>query len=104
MSHGPPVQLGEDHAAGFKARLGLILFLVYGLVYAGFIVINTFSPQTMGETVVWGLNLAVVYGMGLIVFAVVLGLIYNAVCTRAERLAASEHGGKAAPRAKDVRS
>lgn len=65
-----------------------MLFVVYGLVYAGFIVINTLSPKTMGETVVWGLNLAVVYGMGLILFAVVLGLVYNAVCTRAEQRAA----------------
>lgn len=85
MEHGPPVELGEDHASEFKARLGLILFAVYGIVYAGFTIISTVSPKTMGETVIWGLNLAVVYGFGLILLAVVMGLIYNAVCSRAER-------------------
>ena len=32
-----------------------------------------------------GLNLAVVYGMGLIILALILALIYNALCTAKEK-------------------
>ncbi|MBN2305548.1 MAG: DUF485 domain-containing protein [Anaerolineae bacterium] len=85
MDHGPAVELGQDHASDIKARLGLVLFVIYGLVYAGFVVINTLSPKTMSETIVLGLNLAVVYGFGLIVLAIIMGLVYNAVCTRYEK-------------------
>ena len=84
MSHGPPAQLPEDRASDFKARIGMILFVVYGLIYAGFVIINTLSPKTMGESIMFGLNLAVVYGFGLIILVLVMGLIYNAICTRAE--------------------
>jgi uncharacterized membrane protein (DUF485 family) len=87
MRHSPASQLPEDKASAYKARVGLILFFVYGLIYAGFVVINTISPETMGESIVFGLNLAVVYGFGLIVLALVLGLIYNSICTRVERFA-----------------
>ena len=85
MQHGPAAELDQDNASDAKARLGLILFIVYSIVYAGFVVINTVSPKTMGETVFLGLNLAVVYGFGLIILAIVMGLIYNAMCTRLEK-------------------
>lgn len=84
MQHEPAPQMDDDAAAAFKTRVGLILFLIYGLVYAGFVIINTFDPKLMGQTVAAGLNLAVVYGFGLIVLAIVMGLIYNVICTRAE--------------------
>ncbi|MBL8133074.1 MAG: DUF485 domain-containing protein [Anaerolineae bacterium] len=64
--------------------MGLILFLIYGVVYLGFVVVNTFSPASMGQVVLAGLNLAVVYGFGLILLAIVMGLIYNVMCSRAE--------------------
>jgi hypothetical protein len=38
----------------------------------------------MGQIVFAGLNLAVVYGFGLIFLAIIMGLIYNVICTRAE--------------------
>ena len=85
MQHGPAAELDQDNASDAKARLGLILFIVYSIVYAGFVVINTVCPKTMGETVFLGLNLAVVYGFGLIILAIVMGLIYNAMCTRLEK-------------------
>ena len=84
MEHGPPAELGQDNASAIKARLGLILFVVYSLIYAGFVLINTISPATMGLSFL-GVNLAVIYGIGLIVLAIVMGLIYNAICTRYER-------------------
>ena len=85
MDHGPAVELGKDNASNIKARIGLVLFIIYGLVYTGFVVINTISPKTMSEPIVLDLNLAVVYGFGLIVLAIIMGLIYNAICTRYEK-------------------
>ena len=82
--HGPASDWGEDKASDYKARLGIYLFIVYCIVYAGFVAINTFSPKLMGVIVFAGLNLAVVYGFGLIILAIIMGLIYNAMCTAAE--------------------
>lgn len=84
MEHGPPAELEQDNAAEAKSRLGLILFAVYSIIYAGFVLINTLLPKAMGMPIL-GVNLAVVYGVGLIVLAIVMGLIYNAICTRYER-------------------
>jgi uncharacterized membrane protein (DUF485 family) len=39
----------------------------------------------MEKTVIFGLNLAVTYGFGLIIFALVLALIYNAMCAAKEK-------------------
>ncbi len=84
MQHKPAQETGTDAASGIKARVGLILFAIYGLTYVGFVLINTFDPQAMGQIVFAGLNLAVVYGFGLIILAIVMGLIYNIICSRAE--------------------
>jgi len=84
MGHGPATQWGEDKASDYKARLGIYLFIVYVIVYAGFIVINVASPKSMGIIIFAGLNLACVYGFGLIILAIVMGLIYNSMCTKKE--------------------
>ncbi|MHB0876912.1 MAG: DUF485 domain-containing protein [Anaerolineae bacterium] len=84
MHHGPPApQPHEDRAAGYKARLGIWMFLLYAIVYAGFVVINTVDPKMMAIEVA-GQTLAVVYGFGLIIFALALALIYNNLCYREE--------------------
>ena len=84
MGHGPAVKLGRDDAASFKTRLGIWMFILYTLVYAGFVVINAVKPALMQE-IILGQTLAVVYGLGLIVFALVLAVIYNQFCTAAEK-------------------
>lgn len=63
-----------------NARLGLIFFFLYAAVYAGFVAICTFRYDWMGTIVFAGLNLAVVYGMGLIGLAVVMAVIYMMLC------------------------
>ncbi|MEM9646791.1 MAG: DUF485 domain-containing protein [Planctomycetota bacterium] len=65
-----------------NAKLGMWLFGVYLLLYAGFVFINAFSPDTMSNIVYAGLNLAVVYGFGLIFSAFVLAMIYGMACKR----------------------
>lgn len=84
MQHQPAPESGDDASARYKTRLGLILFAIYGAFYAGFVLINTFAPASMGQVVFAGLNLAVTYGFGLIVLAIVMGLIYHVMCVRAE--------------------
>jgi uncharacterized membrane protein (DUF485 family) len=84
MGHGPSTDWGEDKAAGYKTKLGIRLFIVYTIVYIGFVAINTLDPKLMGIICFAGLNLAVVYGFGLIILAIIMGLAYNHMCTVAE--------------------
>ena len=84
MGHGKSTDWGEDKAIGFKTRIGIILFAVYGAVYALFILINAINPKLMGLESLFGLNLAVVYGFGLIILAFLMGITYNIICTMKE--------------------
>jgi uncharacterized membrane protein (DUF485 family) len=74
-----------DLAMAYKTRLGVWMFLVYALVYVLFVAINLIDPSMMEKTVLMGLNLAVVYGLGLIVVALVMAVIYNRMCLVEER-------------------
>ena len=42
--------------------------------------LNAFAPETMEATPIEGINLAILYGFGLIVAAILLALIYGFVC------------------------
>jgi uncharacterized membrane protein (DUF485 family) len=84
MFHEPAQQSGRDRASAYKTRIGTRMFLVYALIYAGFVAINVTRPVLMEAEIVWGLNLAVVYGFFLIVFALVLALFYNHMCGKKE--------------------
>jgi uncharacterized membrane protein (DUF485 family) len=63
-----------------NARLGLWLFAVYLLLYGGFVVVAAFKPEWMERTPLAGVNVAIWYGFGLIVAAVVLALVYGWAC------------------------
>lgn len=63
-----------------NARMGFVLFVVYLVLYGGFVLLNTFSPQTMEATPFAGINVAIWYGFGLIIAALILALIYGALC------------------------
>lgn len=63
-----------------NARFGLVLFFVYLMLYGGFVLLAAFSPATMQRTPLAGVNLAVWYGFGLIVAAIVLALLYGWLC------------------------
>jgi uncharacterized membrane protein (DUF485 family) len=58
-------------------KLGLILFAIYLVLYGGFVVLNAFWPESMEYTPLAGVNVAIWYGFGLIVAALVLALIYG---------------------------
>ena len=57
-------------------RIGLGLFAAYCLLYAGFIGLAAFKPSVLAAPALAGVNVAVVYGFGLIVAAFVAALIY----------------------------
>lgn len=82
--HGPAAKLEADKSAAKKAKLGVILFLVYTLVYAGFVIIGLTDPELLGKPIIGNQNLAIVYGFGLIILAIVMGFVYNFFCTRME--------------------
>ena len=87
MSHGPATVWKEDSSVRYKTRLGVIMFLIYALVYGGFILINFTRPEWM-RIDAGSLNVAIIYGLGLIIMAVIQAFIYNHLCTLAERRAA----------------
>ena len=66
-----------------NSRIGLVLFLFYLLLYGGFVLINTFSPKTMEATPIAGVNVAILYGFGLIIAAFLLAIIYGVLCKSA---------------------
>ena len=78
----------EDHPDNISrnARRGLALFVLYFALYAGFMLLTVFKPDTMKLTAIplpWGRelslggpNLAVVAGIALIFAAIVLSLVY----------------------------
>ncbi len=86
MLHQPvqPEDEGADLALDYRTRIGVLFFIFYALVYMIFVVINLVSPLLMENVVLFGMNLAVSYGIGLIIFAILLALIYNRMCAKKE--------------------
>lgn len=80
----------EDHpvVVSRNARWGLVLFLIYFAIYAGYLLLNVFAPRAMSENtilvgqdrvLVLSVNLAVGYGIALILIAILLSLVYMRV-------------------------
>jgi uncharacterized membrane protein (DUF485 family) len=93
MLHKPAVDVEKDESASYKAKLGIIMFVCYLVIYAGFVFIGVAFPSALGLKAVGGLNLAFTYGMGLIVLAIIMGLVYNFFCSRHEKR--TNPGGRA---------
>ncbi len=83
--HGESTQWAKDESSIIKELVGKWLFFLYAVFYACFIVINIFSPDFM-KINIGGLNMAIAYGIGLILLAMLLAFAYNHIGTRAERL------------------
>ncbi len=98
MLHEPASKVGKEYASAYKTRIGVWMFFLYAAIYVGFVAINLLMPDQMEKVVMAGLNLAVVYGFGLIVFALVLALIYNHMCTTRESRMRREDTTKGAGR------
>ncbi len=87
----------DDHPerSARNARIGLWLFAAYVLLYAGFMGVNVWAPPLMARAPFGGVNLAILYGMGLIVAAIVLALIYMQLCRRRSPPVADDPGASA---------
>ncbi|MDA3800027.1 MAG: DUF485 domain-containing protein [Kiritimatiellae bacterium] len=84
MLHEPANRTDKDASSDWKAKLGIKLFWLYCLVYSSFVGLAVFTTNLMKKPVLAGVNLAIVYGMALIIFAIILGVIYNHLCTKKE--------------------
>lgn len=74
-----PIDVMHDPTVRHNERIGLVLFFLYLAFYGGFVALTAFAPDVMRTTVA-GVNLAIVYGLGLIVAAMVLAGIYLFLC------------------------
>lgn len=77
-----------------NSRSGLWLFAVYLAAYLIFVGMAAYAPATMGQPTPLGPNVAILYGFGLILGAVVLAMAYMFVCKRNADRFAQEGGGK----------
>lgn len=85
-------------------RLGLWLFAVYLALYGGFVGLSAFAPDVMSSSPILDVNLAVLSGLGLIVAALVLALLYTVLCRLAtDRHAAQSTSGTQTPDTKGGR-
>ena len=87
MLHQPTAPVADDPAYPSKRRLGVWMFLIYSLLYAGFVAVNLLAPRLMEARILAGVNFATVYGLGLILLAIALALLYNLLCLRHEHKA-----------------
>jgi len=78
----------DDHPdlSAANARAGLVLFFIYLAFYAAFVGLAAFAPETMSRPALAGVNLAITYGLGLIVGALVIAALYMTACARNARL------------------
>ena len=63
-----------------NAKIGLVLFGIYVVLYGAFVFLNAFAPQTMEATPVAGVNLAILSGFGLIIGALMMAMLYGWLC------------------------
>ena len=82
LDHGSvhPKEIEDPVEVARRLKIGLWLFGVYCLLYAGFVLLNAFAPKVMETTPFGGVNLAIWYGFALIGGAVLLSLIYAFLC------------------------
>lgn len=82
MAPDPAPRSRGDEIISSNARFGLVLFAIYCAFYGAFVGISAFAPSLMGRKIFAGVNLAIVYGIGLILAAIVLALVYMWGCKR----------------------
>ena len=70
----------QSDAWAHNSRIGLILFVIYLAIYGAFIALSAFRRDVMASDSLGGVNLAIVYGFGLILGAFLLALLYMFLC------------------------
>lgn len=72
--------MSDPSKSSNNARVGMVFFMVYLALYGGFVLMNAFAPSAMEAPFLFDVNLAVGYGMVLIVSAFALALLYAWWC------------------------
>ena len=82
FDHGPNSTDEVEHPTiiSRNTRYGLVLFAIYLVCYAAYVLTNAFAPHLMESTPVAGLNLAVLSGFSLIALALLLAVLYGWLC------------------------
>ena len=78
-SHGPA---HHDAHVSPNVKLGLTLFGLYLALYLGFMAIATFKYELLAKAPFGGVNLAVLYGLGLILAAFALAALYMSLAKK----------------------
>ena len=94
MLHEPAAKAEKDNASEWKAKLGIKLFWLYCLTYMAFVATAVFATDSLGKPFVAGTNRAIIFGVALILWAVILGVIYNYLCTKKEDEMKDEGGAE----------
>jgi uncharacterized membrane protein (DUF485 family) len=87
------VERTDEAASPRRTRLGLILFALYLALYVGFVLLNALAPERTETTPFAGINLAILYGLGLIFAAFLLSLVYEVLCRRIDATNTHRGGG-----------
>jgi uncharacterized membrane protein (DUF485 family) len=66
----------EEHEQR-KSNIGARMTFLYAIIYGGFVILSVFFPRLMGIKFIFGLNLAIAYGLFLIIIAIIFAIIYN---------------------------
>jgi uncharacterized membrane protein (DUF485 family) len=78
-----------------STRFGWGLFVVYAVLYGAFVLFNAFSPEMMEKTPLGGVNLAILFGLGIIAAAFLLALVYDWICRLLAEPSTKEGEGRA---------
>ena len=62
-----------------------MLFVLYLVLYGGFMGLAAFGHAQMARPMLAGVNLAIIYGFGLIATAILFSLVYMVLCRGAAR-------------------
>jgi uncharacterized membrane protein (DUF485 family) len=99
FGHGPshPAELEDAAIVARNARYGMALFAIYLLFYGGFVLMAAFRPAWLAHPAAGGVNVAISYGMTLIVGALVLALFYAWLCRGGSSVNRTTEPGKEQP-------
>jgi uncharacterized membrane protein (DUF485 family) len=70
----------DPTASARSARLGLVFFCVYLVIYCGYVGLVAFARPVLDMTPVAGLNVATLYGLLLIIVALLFAVAYGWAC------------------------
>ncbi len=70
----------DGERTGRAAGIGFGLFWIYVFLYFGFIALVLFRPDVLSSRPFGGVNLAIASGLGLIVAALLLSVVYMVAC------------------------